>query len=223
MTASGGQATTTKGWDLASETDICNRALQRLGAKRIVSLTQDTPNARSCNVAYAALRDAELRSNPWNFAIARAQLAASSTAPLFGKAYAYPLPSDFLRLLSPDPNADYTSAIGVDWGTTGTWQGNFSYPDLQIEGQSIFSNFPPPLQIRYVSKVTDPNVMDPLFREALSARIAVELCEEITQSNTKLAAISEAYKEIVAEARRTRALENPPKLPVVDSFITVRN
>lgn len=207
---------------MASETDICNRALQRLGASRITSLTENKPNARSCNVAYGPLRDAELRANPWNFAVARASLAASPVQPLFGKAYSYPLPADFLRLLPPDSNYDYNSVLTSDWGSNGTWAGNWTYPDLQIEGRSILTNFPAPLQIRYVSQVTDPNVFDPLFREALAARIAVELCEEITQSNTKLAAITEAYKQVLSEARRNKAIENPPVMPVQDTFITRR-
>ena len=32
-----------------SDVTVANRALQKLGAKRIESLTQDTPNARSIN------------------------------------------------------------------------------------------------------------------------------------------------------------------------------
>jgi hypothetical protein len=62
-----------------SVVEICNRALQKLGAARITSLTQDTPNARSCNVAYNVLRKAELRSHPWSFAIKRAELAADAS------------------------------------------------------------------------------------------------------------------------------------------------
>ena len=63
---------------MASEVDIANRALQKLGAESIVSLTQDSENARACNLCYEPIRDAELRAHPWNFAIKRASLAADS-------------------------------------------------------------------------------------------------------------------------------------------------
>ena len=56
---------------MASEVDICNRALSKLGAARITSLTEDSVNARACNAMYESVRDAELRAHPWNFAMKR--------------------------------------------------------------------------------------------------------------------------------------------------------
>jgi len=49
---------------------IANRALQKLGAKSIESLTQDSPNARSMNTAFVKIRDKLIRKYPWSFAIA---------------------------------------------------------------------------------------------------------------------------------------------------------
>ena len=97
---------------MASVVDICNRALQKLGAESITSLTQNTENARACNSCFEFLRDAELRAHPWNFAIKRAQLAADLTPPEFGYDLRYQLPSDYLRLLPSDSfdvnrSADY--------------------------------------------------------------------------------------------------------------------
>lgn len=189
---------------MASEVEICNRALQRLGAKRITSLTDDSRNARSCNASYFVLRDAELRAHPWSFSIKRAQLAADATAPLFEKARSFTLPSDSLRLYEDDPEV---TANNKDW---------------LIEGDKILTDDTAPLDIRYVRQVTDPNKMDVLFREALSARIAFELAEEITQSNAKKAAGLEAYKEAIANARRTNAIEKTSEKPPEDTWVTVR-
>lgn len=189
---------------MASEVEICNRALQKLGAKRITSLTEDSVNARSCNVAYNVVRDAELRAHPWSFAVRRAELAADVTAPLFGKQNAFPLPSDFLRLLPPDPELNLNN---IDW---------------QIEGRSILTNDSAPLQIRYVAKITDPNTMDPTFREALSARLAWELCEELTQSNQKKGDARTDYTLAIREARRCGAIENIAAKPPEDEWVTVR-
>lgn len=190
---------------MASDTEIANRALQMLGAKRITSLTQDHKNARAMNVAFVPVREALLRGYAWAFAIKRAQLAASTTAPPFGPARAYPLPADFLRLIHPDLETNYNS---LDW---------------KIEGREILTDDTAPLEIRYIYRVEDPNTMDPLFREAFSAKLAAELCEEITQSNTKKAAAKDALKTAIAEARRTNAIEKirsdePPE----DTWITVR-
>lgn len=189
---------------MASVVDICNRSLQLLGAKRITSLTQDTPNARSCNTAYETLRDAELRAHPWNFATTRATLAADATPPDWGRANAFQLPSNFLRLLPVYP------------------EDNTNDQDWQIEGKKILTNDSDPLYIRYIYRVTDPNEMDVLFREMLSTRMAIELCEELTQSNTKKQGLEGHYKLKLQEARRTNAMENVAQEAPTDSWETVR-
>jgi hypothetical protein len=175
---------------MASETGIANRALQRLGATRITALDDaSTKNGRACNVAYEPLRDALLRMHPWSFAITRAALAADSAAPVGddAPAYQYTWPTDALRILLPK---DHT----LDW---------------IIEGRKILTDWDAPLYIRYIAKITDPNTMDPLFREALSALMAAELCDEITQSNPKKDRLKDDFDRVIAEARRTNAIEKP--------------
>lgn len=190
---------------MASEVEICNRALQKLGAKRITSLTQDSVNARSCNVAYEVIRDRLLRKHNWNFAIARAELAADSSEPDFGRANSFQLPTDFMKLAPLYPEDNYGT---LDW---------------IIEGRKILSDDADPIQIRYIRQVTDPNEMDTLFREVLSAELAFEICEEITQSASKKEGLRQDLKEIYAEARKANAFENVSAEPPQDSFITCRN
>lgn len=189
---------------MASNVEIANRALQKLGAKRITSLSEDSRNARSINAAFKSLRQAELRAHTWSFATKRASLAADATAPAFGKEKSFTLPSDFLRLLPKDPELITND---LDW---------------QIEGKKILTNDDAPLNIRYVYDVTDPNEMDILFREALSARIAKELCEEITQSNQKKEDAVFDYREVIAEAKRTNAIERISAVSPEDEWISIR-
>lgn len=190
---------------MTSEVQICNRALQKIGAKRIASLTEDSRNARSMNTAFEPVRDALLREHTWSCATKRQALPALAAAPAFTFARAFELPSDFLRMLPPDPSVNYND---LDW---------------TIEGRQILSNDSAPLNIRYIFKLTDPNQMDASFREALSARLAVETCYEITQSNTKVQIVAAWYRDIIASARRTNAIEKivaaePPE----DTWITAR-
>lgn len=189
---------------MASPTDICNRALQILGASRITSIDENSVEGRACKAAYEARRDAMLRKNRWRFSIARAQLAADATAPDFGKAAAYQVPSDCLLVLGPYPEDDAQSR---DW---------------EIEGRKIYTDESAPLNVRYVSQVTDCNQMDPLFREALSADMAFELCEQITQSNAKKADAKDAKKQALADARRANAFETRPQEAPDDDWITKR-
>lgn len=189
---------------MASVVEVCNRALQILGAKRVVALTDDSTNARACNLAYDAVRMAELRKHSWCFAIARAELAADADSPAWGRATAFTMPSDLLKLLAPYPEDNLNS---LDW---------------QIEGRKILTDDSAPLYIRYVRDEEDPNVMDALFREALSARMAYEMCEEITQSNTKQDLARERYRDAIADARKANAIEQVSAEAPEDVWITAR-
>jgi hypothetical protein len=60
--------------------DICNRALQRVGARRIMSFTDGTPSASEVSFCYDKLRRAELRRNLWTFSIRRVLLRPLGTA-----------------------------------------------------------------------------------------------------------------------------------------------
>ena len=60
---------------MASVVQICNSALNQLGAASITALTDNSKNARLCNERYAVVRDAVFRNHPWNCLIKRQQLA----------------------------------------------------------------------------------------------------------------------------------------------------
>ncbi len=189
---------------MASKVDICNRALQKLGAERIISLTQDSVSARACNLAFESVRDAELRAHAWNFAIKRVELATDATAPVYGYDYAYTLPSDCLRLLSNDTNE---GVYMTDW---------------KVEGRKILTNEGAPLQIRYVYRVTDTTLYDTLFIEAMACKMAIEMCEELTQSNSKRQLAAEDYKLTIREARKINAFENPSAETQTDTWLSAR-
>lgn len=189
---------------MASVVEIVNRALQKLGAKKITAITEDTVNARAMNTAYETLRDAELRAHAWSFAIARASLAADASAPDWGRQNSFQLPSDFIRLINPYP------------------EDNIMDNDWQIEGRKILTDDSAPLEIRYIYKVTDPNEMDALFREALATKLALETCEALTQSNAKKESLREDYDAVIKLARRTNAIENSAAMPPEDDWVTKR-
>jgi len=188
---------------MSSVVDICNRALQRLGANSITSITGDSTEARECNRCYGSLRDAELRANIWAFAKTRVQLAASTTVPLFEFANAFPLPSDYLRLIR--------SVDDLDWQVE-------TDGDVKI----LLTDDDAPLDFRYVRQVTNTGLFDPLFVESLSARMAKEMAEKLTQSNKKREFAHQEYKLAIAEAKKVNAIERPPRDAVEDDWFRVR-
>ena len=83
-----------------SNVEICNIALTALGANNIMDLTENTEEARKCNVLFENLRDEMLEAHLWNFAIKRTgDLALSSTSPLWEFNNKFQLPTDCLRVL----------------------------------------------------------------------------------------------------------------------------
>jgi len=179
---------------------ICNRALQKLGAARITALTDDSRNARACSACYEAVRDAELRVHPWSFAVKRAQLAAETTAPAFDYDYQYTWPTDALRILPPND-------ANLDW---------------QQEGRMILSNEAGPLDVRYVARITDTNLFDALFNESLAAKMAMEMCEDLTQSNTKAEKAGADYRNAIREAKKVNAFEKISEDPPEDGWVSAR-
>ena len=76
---------------MASVVDICNGALNQLGASTILTLTEDSKNARLCNARYTQVRDSVFRSHPWNCLQKRIQLAVDTVNPKWGSANNYRL------------------------------------------------------------------------------------------------------------------------------------
>ena len=178
---------------MASDVEIANRALSKLGDKTIVSLTEDSNSARAINECYVLVRKNEIRRHPWHFAKRRALLAASATAPAFDFSYAYPLPSDCLRVLMPHPESDSVQYDGkVDW---------------KIEGRSILSDQAGPLKITYLADVTDSEQFDAAFVDTFAARLAAEVSMRVTGSAEKRKLALEEYRMSLLEARRVNAFE----------------
>ena len=192
----------------ASEVGICNSALIKLGVGkdgRISGLGQDTKNATACNEQYEKLRDAAIRRHKWNFSIARAKLALSTTSPVFGPENAFQLPSDWIRTVSVHDND-----VGV---------GLVRY---KIEGNKILSDSTD-IWLRYARRIEDPNEMTVDFREVLATMIAKDIALVITQSNTVKKDMKDDLRKAISAARSVDALEDWPEQSPPGSWTQIRN
>ena len=192
---------------MASVVDICNGALNQLGASTILTLTEDSKNARLCNARYTQVRDAVFRSHPWNCLQKRVQLAADSDAPAWGFTKQYTLPADCLRVLTIlDYDADY-----------------------KIEGRKILTDNST-MKILYISRIEDPNEYDELLRETLSAALAADIAYAVTSSNPTASNMYNLFQDKLKDARFVDSTEgqnmNPEKgmadVIGADTFINSR-
>jgi len=163
---------------MASVVEICNGSLNQLGATTILSLTEDSKNARLCNSRYTQVRDGVFRSHPWNCLQKRVELAADTTAPAWGFSFAYTLPADCLRLLRI---LDYDS-------------------NYKVEGRKILSNTSS-MKILYIGRVTDPNEYDELLRETLSAALGADIAFAVTSNNQTATNMYNLFQDKLKDAR----------------------
>jgi len=192
---------------MASVVDICNGALNQLGASTILTLTEDSKNARLCNARFTQVRDSVFRSHPWNCLQKRVELAADTDTPAWGFTSQFTIPADCLRVLSI---LDFDS-------------------DHKIEGRKILTDNSS-MKILYVSRVTDPNEYDELLRETLSAALAADIAYAVTSSNPVAKNMYDLFQQKLKEARFVDSTEgqnmNPEKgmadVIGADTFINSR-
>jgi len=170
-----------------SKTDICNNAIGRIGAQRIMDIDdQASKSARICKNAYEITLREVLRLAPWNFAKDRVQLAELSAAPVFGWAKQYQLPTDFIRM--------------VKFNDLEAWQDS---PDdfFEIEGKRVLTD-EETARIEYIKYVDDPNQYDALFTKALVVLLAAEIAVPIRQDEGLAAKMLAEFQQLKLPAAR---------------------
>jgi hypothetical protein len=185
---------------MASEIDICNSALVRLGAATINAFSDNTVEAELCDQIFERVRDAVLVSHPWNFAIRRASLAALSTTPAWGYTYEFQLPTDCLRVL------------GVQYGQV---------TEYKVEGRKILANVAP-MPILYIFKETLTGNYSAHFRECFEKKLALELAYALVQSTSQQQQLQAEYAASIADARSFDAQEGTPEEAINDEFLRSR-
>jgi hypothetical protein len=186
---------------MASETGIANLALQKLGDEgEISSLDEDTRAARSVAACFADMRDAVLRDHPWDFARHRVQLPALSSGPAWGGLTAFQKPADFIRFILTERDSPYS-----------------------LEGDAILAPQGGPLNLLYVRRVTDTGRFDPLFVEALAARIAQQVAIQITGQVGIRDRVAREYEAALSSAKRVNGQEDAPQDLAEDDWLLSRN
>ena len=191
---------------MASVVNICNSALNLIGASTISALTEDTKNARLCNQRYEPVRNRVFRSHNWNCLIKRVQLAANSTDPVIEFDKSYALPSDYLRVLK------------IHNATTDSIASNLVY---KIEGRNIITD-ETTVYLIYIALDEDPNNYDSYLREAISHQLAADLAYAITNNATLANNYMTRADERLREARFIDATENSLDTVEANEFTDAR-
>jgi hypothetical protein len=181
-----------------------NLALDRLGQEPILSLDDNTTEANLAKRTVPFVFGEVQRKFTWRRLKARARLAADTTKPIFGFQERYRLPANFLRMLSLEVNG-------------------CPLESYELEGEFILCDETGPLDLRYLEYNDDPNKWDQLLQSVIATRLAYNMCEKLTGSNTKKAELGAELRQLMSEARHTNGREGHPEVVANNvSFVNAR-
>lgn len=235
---------------MASETTICNRALQTMGTRtQISSLTEASNEARNCNLIYADTRDEVLGMAFWNFAkktnylsvlkqapgtpggvASASQWSTAYPAPPWLYEYAYPTDCITMRSITQQPVNAY---VGVPFTSNG--QSSYPYfvgPGAQFEVATdlisgsqqsvILTNQYQAIGI-YTMQITNAGLFAGLFVEALVQALAAKLTLALT-GNVALASAKFAQANaMIIQARASDANEGLTVIDNMPDWLAIRD
>jgi hypothetical protein len=180
---------------MASDVEIVNLALSHLGSTaRINSLTEDSEEAHHARLVYAKARDALLRGHAWRFATSYQTLASLGDPPTHWD-YSYQYPNNCLRALEIVTLVEGDDPVPFEVALAPSGDSRVILCDL------------PQAQLKYIARVTNPNLYDPNFVVALSWLLAVELAAPLTGDKERMQLVTDTYQRAVSAAAALDANE----------------
>lgn len=203
---------------MSSAIEIYNRALSRIGVSDFIGDPNEQSKAGGLyRLWYAACVDSCLRDFPWNFASSVVPLALFSGDPPPGWAYKYAYPVDCHAARVISDSRGMRSLLTNVFQQWDCYEGR--YPDISRQNvpfkimseadtpatrRRIIVTDMPQAYLFYTAKITDPNLFDPGFADALSWRIAAEIAAPFLGAPTGPTVANTAgaqYRNAVATAK----------------------
>lgn len=186
----------------AISTDICNLALDDLKQAPIKSI--DTPQSSTeyiCARWYDTVRRECLFAHPWKFAIKRIQLTPDPFYVVpFGYMYAYPLPVDYIRLVSKGD--DYLGDL------KSTYENEDNHI-IAVSGDVVFDGTT--IDVRYIRDITDVTKFSPGFVTYFHLKLALRLCNKFSISQTMKTQLKDDFRDAESEAKAVNGQESKIK------------
>jgi hypothetical protein len=176
-----------------SKVSIANMALTLLGADRIISLDDDSKNAREIKAVYDIARDEVLSLHTWNFALKRVKLAQLAEAPAHGYTYQYALPTDYLRKVTVYRGARENDVLEEE--------------NFRIENKVLLTN-ESEVYLKYIFSNDDPTTYSPTFAKLFAMHLASLVAYSITNNGNLLSTLTNLYNEQLRIAMAVDAQES---------------
>lgn len=174
---------------MSTAVQVCSNAIVELGGQPINSFDNLSDRALAAANLYPQIRDAVLRSHPWNCAGKRVVLSPDSAAPAFEWDYAYTLPGDCVRVrsITPDRTREH----------------------YEIEGNQLLCNLSA-VYLRYTYRNDNPAKWDATLVRAITLAMAAVLAMPVTEDKEKKIEKERELQAILRTARAVDGQEEPP-------------
>ena len=196
---------------MSSVIEICTMALGTAGITDTIANidTEQSVEALWCKTNYGIARDAVLRDFPWRFATKTVSLGALDEKRLDGKSV-FLYPSDCLNILT-------VSNGGLQ---------NFEIEIIGIgdDMRKVIITGSTQAEVKYIARVTDPNLFDPLFIVALAWYLASDLALSVggnKEGRSQLA--MQQYEHMKAKAQRASVAEARENPYTADEYMKARS
>ena len=174
---------------MASKVGMANAALTKIGGNAILSLTEETEEARQCNTRFDDIMDLVLQSHPWNFAQHRATLVPLTDSPDHEWDYQFLLPTN--------PYCLRVNEV-------------YNNPNYKVEGRKLLCN-DSSVSITYTKRIVDVNDLSAMFRECFALYLASELAYPIAGSSSKGESLLVQFNALIRPTRSIDGQEGTPE------------
>lgn len=203
---------------VASQEDVVNLALARIGAATISDLDNDTTReAVLARVLYYNVRDSLLRAHHWSFATQRAQLTDSGTDPTFGWDNAFVLPTDFVRIVDVFASNSLSHRIPYKIENQNITTGTAAATDHKL----VLCNSSD-CYIIYIFQQTDVTKWTYDFQDAVGWMLASELSRALVGSNPDWRELRNEGNRALSRAKAVDGIEDYPDELAWGTWLTER-
>jgi hypothetical protein len=220
-----------------SDVAICNLALDAAHCRSSISaIGENSAEGQACARHYEQAKEAVLRAAHWNFARKQVTLALLKDATLTPPQsvpqpwmYEYAYPSDCVLAYAVLPQMANPQGSAIDAG----WQppqpqmpmARFIVAqDADVTGNAIpviLTNVPQ-AQLVYTVRVTNPNLFDPMFVDALTYYLASRLVGPLTGDKQHAVSLFQQAKAMTEQAMSMNGNEGPTVIDSMPDWIRVR-
>ena len=182
---------------MATDVSICSNALLRLGAAPINSFDEadvfgsNLEQVRLVANLWPTTRKAVLRAHPWNCATARVLISPDTTAPAFGFANRFPLPSNWLRTLQAGDDERFP----ITYRTEGRYL---------LSDESAFP-------LVYIFDNDNANTYDAALVQVMELAMTAALAYPVTKSSALRDSLYGELKDALRFARNVDGQDDPPE------------